>query len=71
MRDVLEILCPAYPNFLAMVGSETKTAIDEVVQGLPELLRADLLSKDPATRRGAEEIVAAKILAALQGSGGG
>lgn len=54
-----------------MVGSETKTAIDEVVQGLHELLRADLFSKGPATRRGAEEIVAAKILAALQGSGGG
>ena len=54
-----------------MVRSETKAAIDEVVQAPPELLRADLLSKDPATRRGAEEIVAAKILAALQGSGGG
>lgn len=42
-----------------------RTVIDEVVQKLPELLRADLGSRDAAVRQSAEEVVAAKIAMAL------
>jgi hypothetical protein len=48
-----------------MLPNDAKGKIEDVVQRLPEFLRTDLLSKDPATRQCAEEIVAAKILAAL------
>lgn len=48
-----------------MQPEDAKGTIEDVVQRLPEFLRTDLLSKDPAIRQCAEEIVAAKILAAL------
>ncbi len=49
-----------------MSGTDYRTVIAEVVQKLPELLRADLASRDPAVRQSAEEVVAAKIAMALE-----
>ncbi|MEN9923999.1 MAG: hypothetical protein RL268_125 [Pseudomonadota bacterium] len=48
-----------------MSGTDYRTVIAEVVQKLPELLRADLASRDPAVRQSAEEVVATKIAMAL------
>lgn len=48
-----------------MSGTDYRTVIAEVVQKLPELLRADLASRDAAVRQSAEEVVATKIAMAL------
>lgn len=50
----------------SMTQDEIQSVIAEVVHKLPDLLRADLASKDPSMRQGAEEIVAAKIAMALE-----
>lgn len=49
-----------------MAPDEIQSVIAEVVHKLADLLRADLASKDPTVRHGAEEIVAAKIAMALE-----
>ena len=49
-----------------MTRTDYRIVIAEVVQKLPELLRADLASRDPAVRQSAEEVVAAKIAMALE-----
>lgn len=49
-----------------MSPDEIQSVIAEVVHKLPDLLRADLASKDLSVRQGAEEIVAAKIALALE-----
>lgn len=49
-----------------MKEADIKSAIAEVVQKLPDLVRADLTSRDPAIRQSAEEVVAAKIALALE-----
>lgn len=48
-----------------MTTDETQSIIADVVHRLPDLLRADLASKDSSVRQGAEEILAAKIAMAL------
>jgi hypothetical protein len=49
-----------------MTQDEILSVIAEVVHKLPDLLRADLASKDPSLRVGAEEIVATKIAMAVE-----
>ncbi len=49
-----------------MSPDEIQSVIAEAVHKLPDLLRADLASKDPTVRQGAEEVVAAKIVMALE-----
>lgn len=49
-----------------MIRPDYRIVIAEVVQKLPELLRSDLASRDPAVRQSAEEVVAAKIVLALE-----
>ena len=48
-----------------MSEADFKAVIAEVVQKLPELVRADLVSKDISVRQSAEEVVAARISMAL------
>lgn len=50
----------------SMSSIDTRAIIEEVVSKLPDLLRADLASRDPAIRQSAEEVVAAKIALALE-----
>lgn len=49
-----------------MNEADIRNAIAEVVQKLPDLVRADLASRDPAVRESAEEVVAAKIALAIE-----
>ena len=49
-----------------MSDTDYRAVIAEVVRKLPDLLRADLASRDPAVRQSAEEVVAAKIALALE-----
>lgn len=49
-----------------MTDTDFRAVIAEVVQKLPDLLRADLASRDPAVRQSAEEVAAAKIAMALE-----
>lgn len=49
-----------------MSDTDFRTVIQEVVNKLPDLLRADLASRDPSVRQSAEEVVAAKIAMALE-----
>lgn len=49
-----------------MSDTDYRAVIAEVVRKLPDLLRADLASRDPAIRQSAEEVVAAKIALALE-----
>lgn len=49
-----------------MSSIDSRAIIEEVVSKLPDLLRADLASRDPAIRQSAEEVVAAKIAMALE-----
>ncbi len=49
-----------------MTNEEIQSVIAEVVEKLPDLLRADLASKNPSARQSAEEVVAAKISLALE-----
>jgi len=48
-----------------MTQDEIQSVVAEVVHKLPDLLRADLASKNPSARQSAEEVVAAKIAMAL------
>lgn len=48
-----------------MLDADTKNMIEEAVRKLPDLLRADLMSRDPAVRKSAEEVVSTKIALAL------
>jgi len=48
-----------------MNDEDLRKAIEEVVQKLPDLVRADLASRDPSVRQSAEEVVAAKIMMAI------
>jgi len=48
-----------------MSQDEIQSLIAEAVHKLPDLLRADLASKNPSARQSAEEIVTAKIVLAL------
>jgi hypothetical protein len=48
-----------------MTDENFRKGIAEVVQKLPDFLRADLASKDHATRKGAEEVVVATVMLAL------
>lgn len=48
-----------------MAEDDFRKTIEEVVQKLPDLVRADLVSRDPSARRSAEEVVTAKIILAL------
>ncbi|WP_176489042.1 hypothetical protein [Rhizorhabdus dicambivorans] len=49
-----------------MTRDDTGTKIAHVVQHVPEWLRQDLISKDPAVRSRAEETLVAMITAALK-----
>ncbi|UNK78075.1 hypothetical protein MNQ96_10800 [Sphingopyxis granuli] len=48
-----------------MTDEDLRKVIEEVVQKLPDLVRADLASRDPSVRQSAEEVVATKIMLAL------
>lgn len=48
-----------------MTQVDIRTAIEEVVQKLPDLVRADLASRDPTVRQSAEDVVATKIMLSL------
>ncbi len=48
-----------------MTDEDRRKAIEQVVQKLPDLVRADLASRDTSVRQSAEEVVAAKIMLAL------
>jgi hypothetical protein len=48
-----------------MIDEDLRKAIEEVVQKLPDLVRADLASRDPSVRQSAEEVVATKIMLVL------
>jgi len=48
-----------------MTQDDIRKAIEDVVQKLPDILRADLASRDPSVRQSAEEVVATKIMLAL------
>lgn len=48
-----------------MNDQDYRSAIEEVVSKLSDLVRADLASRDPGVRQSAEEVVAAKIALAL------
>lgn len=50
---------------MRMTQDDIRKAIEDVVQKLPDLVRADLASRDPLVRQGAEEVVATKIMLAL------
>lgn len=49
-----------------MSDTDFRTVIAEVVRKLPDLVRADLISRDPAIRQSAEDVVATKIAMALE-----
>ncbi len=49
-----------------MSDTDFRAVIQEVVSKLPDLLRADLASRDSSVRQSAEEVVAAKITLALE-----
>lgn len=49
-----------------MADRDFRAVIQEVVSKLPDLLRADLASRDPAVRQSAEDVVATKIAMALE-----
>lgn len=48
-----------------MANDDCRKAIEQAVHKLPDLLRADLASRDPSVRQSAEEIISAKIMLAL------
>ncbi|WP_340313570.1 hypothetical protein [Rhizorhabdus argentea] len=48
-----------------MIPDDFTAKITKVVQGAPEWLRQDLMSKDPVLRTRAEETLSAMIAAAL------
>ncbi|MFN5757970.1 MAG: hypothetical protein ACK440_00045 [Sphingomonadaceae bacterium] len=48
-----------------MLEADIKIVIEAIVQKLPDLLRADLMSRDLAVRKSAEEVVATKIALAV------
>ena len=48
-----------------MSDTDYRAVIAEVVRKLPDLLRADLASRDPAVRQSAEDVVATKITMAI------
>lgn len=50
---------------MRMTQDDIRKAIEDVVQKLPDLVRADLASRDPSVRQSAEEVVATKIMLAL------
>ena len=50
---------------IGMTQDDIRKAIEDVVQKLPDLVRADLASRDPSARQSAEEVVATKIMLAL------
>lgn len=49
-----------------MSDDDLRKAVEEVVLKLPDLLRADLSSREPTVRKGAEETVSARIIMALE-----
>lgn len=49
-----------------MGNTDFRAVIQEVVSKLPDLLRADLASRDPSVRQSAEDVVATKIAMALE-----
>jgi len=53
------------PRINAVLEADIKIVIEAIVQKLPDLLRADLMSRDPAVRKSAEEVVATKIALAV------
>jgi hypothetical protein len=48
-----------------MSEAEFKLALEAVVQRLPDIVRADLASRDPAIRQGAEDAIVARVMAAF------
>jgi len=48
-----------------MSEAEFRIALEAVVQRLPDMVRADLASRDPAVRQGAEETLVARIMATM------
>lgn len=50
---------------MRMTQDDIRKVIEDVVQKLPDLVRADLASRDPLVRQSAEEVVATKIMLAL------
>jgi len=47
------------------MNDDLRAVVTEIIAKAPEWIRADLVSKDPATRQRAEEALAAKIIDAL------
>jgi len=50
---------------MRMTQDDIRKTIEDVVQKLPDLVRTDLASRDPSVRESAEEVVATKIMLAL------